>query len=624
MNRGRGFTLVELIVVIAVIAILATLATLGVGRYLADGRDSQRAANASTISEALEKYYDQNGEYPSCSAVTAAPGTVSSNTLKGLDESALLVPSPASGTTNSVRCGATLALTGTDFFEYIGDGSPDCASSGSCLTYTIRYRSEGDNQIKEIKSRRETNIATSGNIRLSVSNLSFKTLTLNWTAVQNSLSYTVEQSNTNTFTTIQNTFTSTTPSYSVTNLMQGQQYFFRVKAIGGSQQGQWSEPQSATALVLGAPQNFAISGAATATTVPFSWSAAENADSNTRYYVQRSTDSFATVSTSTAINGTSHTATGLATGTTYKFRVVAGTSTVSPIYYSSPSNEVTTAAQPPAPTGVSATANSSTQITVSWSAVSGASGYIVRYGTSSGSLTSATTAAAGTSRAITGLLQGQPYYFQVFTVQNGVESNASTPTATATTSIDAPGAYNMSAWVDQGQSLYSTSPVNCPSGTTANFYWHANGGFWVSGTQHRTTGYWLNYGQSVTTQVATRCEKDGVVSGWTWSSNTASLSRPGMNFGMWTGSDMCAGGFCGRQLFSSWNNVCGTGAPRIYARQLSAYANWVADSPSNDQLLFKGASSPGVWVDYYDVNIGCTAASGSIRVISAYRCNGCS
>ena len=69
MINRRGFTLVELIVVIVVIAILATLATLGFNRYLEDGRDNRRTANATTIAEALEKYYDKNGEYPSCANV---------------------------------------------------------------------------------------------------------------------------------------------------------------------------------------------------------------------------------------------------------------------------------------------------------------------------------------------------------------------------------------------------------------------------------------------------------------------------------------------------------------------------------------------------------------------------
>ena len=138
MNRGKGFTLVELIVVIVVIAILATLTTMGVARYVADNRDTQRSANATTIAEALEKYYDQNGEYPSCAAMTASASDVSNNTLKGIDQSALVVPNTPSATTNSIRCDATLAVNGADFFQYVGDGSADCNGTNSCLTFTLR------------------------------------------------------------------------------------------------------------------------------------------------------------------------------------------------------------------------------------------------------------------------------------------------------------------------------------------------------------------------------------------------------------------------------------------------------------------------------------------------------
>lgn len=48
---------------IAVIGILATITVVGFGRYQADGRDTQRASDASIIVEHLEKYYRANGEY---------------------------------------------------------------------------------------------------------------------------------------------------------------------------------------------------------------------------------------------------------------------------------------------------------------------------------------------------------------------------------------------------------------------------------------------------------------------------------------------------------------------------------------------------------------------------------
>lgn len=623
MNRGRGFTLVELIVVIVVIAILATLTTFGILRFAADGRDSERSANANAIAEYLEKYYDQNGEYPSCTAITGTANTVTSNVLKGLDQSALLVPGAKAPVTNSIKCGATLSVSGEDFFEYIGDGSADCTGANSCLSFTLKYKKEADNQIAEINSRRVTDIATSGTIRdLRASNVSYRSLNLAWSPTQNIANYVVERATNESFTTGLVSTNAPSNSLSVTGLVEGTEYFFRVRPLGTTQQGQWSNTVNTTALALTVP-DLNLTGA-TGTSASLSWTASENADSNTRYVVERATNAAFTAGlvVSAPTNTLTHTASPLTAGATYYFRVKAQTTTVTPTYQTAYSDTVSSTIRPNTPTGVTATTNSATQITVSWTAVSGVTDYIVRYGTTSSSFPSTTSATTGTSIAVTGLLQGQPYYFRVFARQSGTESNASS-TVTATTTINTPGTYNMSSSVSGGSTLNGSSPVSCPSGTTANFTWRANGSTWVTGTQYRSVSYSLNFGQGVTIQVATRCQKGSVVSAWRWSSNSASYTRPGMNLSMGLGNDACAYGFCGREVNAWWNNVCGTGAPRIYSRQLSATANWIADSASSDNIRFKGASSPGVRV-YYDINIGCTAGSSSILVISAYKCTGCS
>jgi prepilin-type N-terminal cleavage/methylation domain-containing protein len=151
-SSRRGFTIVELLIVIAVIGILTTISIMSFGKYQATARDSQRSAKAAVIAEALEKYYDHNGEYPSCSAITQAASTIDTSVLPGLDAQALLTPKATTGDTNSVKC-TDITTTTADIFSYVGDGSQACSGNVSCQFFTLQYRSEVNQQIVSIKSR---------------------------------------------------------------------------------------------------------------------------------------------------------------------------------------------------------------------------------------------------------------------------------------------------------------------------------------------------------------------------------------------------------------------------------------------------------------------------------------
>jgi len=107
-SKLNAFTLVEVLVVIVAISILSTAIFIGYSAYLRNSNDAKRSSNIAVIQEALEKYYDENGEYPSCSAMTQTPATISANTLRGIPTDVFQAPG---GSANSIICSSSVPQT---------------------------------------------------------------------------------------------------------------------------------------------------------------------------------------------------------------------------------------------------------------------------------------------------------------------------------------------------------------------------------------------------------------------------------------------------------------------------------------------------------------------------------
>lgn len=66
MQRSRGFTLIEIAVVVTVIALLASIVIVSFNQVQKRSRDDMRTVQVTALKTALDRYYNDNGEYPVC------------------------------------------------------------------------------------------------------------------------------------------------------------------------------------------------------------------------------------------------------------------------------------------------------------------------------------------------------------------------------------------------------------------------------------------------------------------------------------------------------------------------------------------------------------------------------
>jgi len=185
--------------------------------------------------------------------------------------------------------------------------------------------------------------------------------------------------------------------------------------------GRWSSEAQRNITIAGAPNLTAI--VVSSTQISLSW----NAPIGGTFYLERTTMQGNilnpyTVLTPSGITETSYTDSELITGTTYYYRVKASNS----LGYS-PYSNVVSAMTPivPAPTNLTATAVSISQINLSWSGQSGVTYYWPERATSaSGPFTQLTGTTVATCSS-TGLSQGTTYYYRVRASTGGVYSGYS-------------------------------------------------------------------------------------------------------------------------------------------------------------------------------------------------------
>lgn len=208
------------------------------------------------------------------------------------------------------------------------------------------------------------------------------------------------------------------PSFIDMGLANGTKYVYRVRAVaaGGNSSLSWPAWGKPTAPPPPAPAS--LSATPGNGSVTLEWPAVAGA---TSYRIFRSTNGTFDGPPAGSTSKTTYKITGLVNGTAYSFRVSArGASGDGPM---SPIATATPAAPTAPPTGVAATAGNTT-ISVSWSAVAGATGYNVYRGTSANGQ-SATPVALNVSAppfVNTGLTNGITYFYKVTAISAAGES----------------------------------------------------------------------------------------------------------------------------------------------------------------------------------------------------------
>jgi fibronectin type 3 domain-containing protein len=228
----------------------------------------------------------------------------------------------------------------------------------------------------------------------------------------------------------------TTTSFTDTDLVNGTAYYYVVSALNAAGESANSAQAGATpaapAMPPAAPTG--LQAAAGNAQVNLSWTASAGA---TSYHVKRGTTSGGPYTQVAAPTTTSDSDTGLTNGTVYYYVVSAANSAGESANSSQVSATPVAPATPPAaPTGLQATAGNA-QVSLTWTASTGATSYHVKRSTVNGGPYTQVAAPTTASDSDTGLTNGTTYYY-VVSVLNAAGESANSSQVSATPANAAP------------------------------------------------------------------------------------------------------------------------------------------------------------------------------------------
>jgi titin len=333
----------------------------------------------------------------------------------------------------------SIATLAADTTSYAVTSLPGTGSSTNPLSagtsYTFRIVTlDGTGDSLTSSSASATTIPAAPTLSTTVT--SQTAATINWTAVTGATSYSLSRStdlsNWTTIATLSPVAPATTPpvTYSDTTLSANTTYYYRLQAIDGSGNSDYSLIASATTL-LGAPTGVAAQALST-TQIAITWPSEAGAFGYTLQ--EQSGSTWANVSGAGSLSSSTNLflVNNLTANTSYSFRLIANNATG----LSLPSTTVVDSTLAAAPTLTSA-AGSTTSIVLSWAAVPGATGYVLQSSTDNATWTTIDSASSSTLTYTNTGLTADTQYFYRLAVTNGGGSSAWSPTISQMTNIAA-------------------------------------------------------------------------------------------------------------------------------------------------------------------------------------------
>ncbi len=276
----------------------------------------------------------------------------------------------------------------------------------SYTSYDFRvkaYFTEGEDTVYSASATKVSARTKMGKVEnLKASSKTSSSITLSWDKVRNAKGYRIEQYINGKWTKLTSI---TGTSYTVKGLRASSKYYFRVRAYYNSANyGSYSDKLT---VYTNLPKVTGLKVSSTTTSsAKLSWKKVTGA---TSYVIYRSTNgkTWTKVKTTT---GTSYTVTGLYSGTTYQFKVVAYSNKLKTYGdYSSVVKGVTTVGKVE---DLKASSRKKTSITVTWDKERGAAGYVVYVSPDGKSWTKLVTTTKNTATA-SNLTKNKYYYFKV-------------------------------------------------------------------------------------------------------------------------------------------------------------------------------------------------------------------